>query len=69
MNKYAYNGPVMEFDTCIMNNWTGETMAKTESKARSNLAYQFKKKHNRVASSRITLPGKIVMVQKGINYG
>lgn len=62
MQKYAYNGPVMEFDTCIMNNWKGETMAVSESKARSNLAYQFKKKYNRIASSRISLPGEIVMV-------
>lgn len=62
MQKYAYNGPVMEFDVCIMSNWKGETMAVSESKARSNLAYQFKKKYNRIASSRILLPGEIVMV-------
>lgn len=62
MNKYAYNGPVMEFNTCIMSNWKGETMAVSESKARTNLAYQFKKSHNRVASSKITLPGKVVMI-------
>ena len=46
MNKYSYNGPVMEFDRCIANKWQGETMAVSEKKAKSNLVYQFKKKNN-----------------------
>ena len=69
MNKYAYNGPVMEFDICIMNHWRGETMAISEAKARSNLAYQFKKQYNRLASSKISLPGDISVVRKGDIYG
>ena len=43
MHKYVYDGPVMMFGVCVMNSWHGETMAVSESKARSNLAYQFKK--------------------------
>lgn len=62
MKKYAYNGPVMLFDTCIANNWKGETMAVSEAKARSNLIYQFKKYSGRVSSSKITLPGKVICV-------
>lgn len=62
MNQYVYEGPVMEFETCIVNQWKGSTYAVSEKKARSNLAYQFKKHNNRVASSRITLPGKVRMV-------
>lgn len=62
MHKYKYEGPVMVFGICVMDNWKGETMAVSESKARSNLAYQFKKQHNRVAGSNITLPGKIKMI-------
>ena len=31
----------------------------SEEKARSNLAYQYKKSHGRSATSKITLPGKI----------
>lgn len=62
MNQYAYDGPVMEFDTCVASRWKGSTYAESESKARSNLAYQYKKKHNRVPGTRITLPGKIVVV-------
>ena len=59
MNKYMYEGPVMEFDRCIQNNWKGETVAASETKARSNLSYQWKKKNNRIAGVRITLPGKL----------
>lgn len=62
MNKYSYDGPVMVFDTCVANHWKGQTMAPSEKKARCNLTYQFKKNTNRVAGTKVTLPGKIVMV-------
>ena len=62
MNQYMYDGPVMEFDTCVANRWQGSTYAASEKKARSNLVYQFKKKTNRIPSTRITLPGKVVTV-------
>lgn len=60
--KYIYEGPVMEFDTCVSNHWKGETMAPTEKKARSNLTYQFKKQNNKSAGTKIRLTGKIKMV-------
>lgn len=59
MNQYTYDGPVMEFDICIANRWQGSTFAVSEKKARSNLAYQFKKNNNRIPGSRISLPGKV----------
>lgn len=62
MDQYNYNGPVMEFDRCVSNNWKGTTYAASEKKARSNLAYQFKKQNNRIASTRISLPGKLMRV-------
>ena len=62
MNQYMYDGPVMEFETCIASRWRGSTYAVSEKKARSNLAYQFKKKNNRISGARITLPGKVKMV-------
>lgn len=65
MNRYMYDGPVMEFNICVANRWQGSTYATyaaSEQKARSNLAYQFKKKTNRIPSTRITLPGKVVTV-------
>ena len=60
MNQYMYDGPVMEFDTCVANRWQGSTYAASEKKARSNLVYQFKKKTNRIPNTRITLPGNVV---------
>lgn len=57
--KYRYVGPVKEFDRVIADSWTGTTYAPTESKARSNLTYQFKKQFNRAPATRITLPGEI----------
>lgn len=62
MSKYIYEGPVMEFNTCITNLWKGETIAPSESKARSNLIYQFKKNNHRSPGTKITLPGKIRVI-------
>jgi hypothetical protein len=65
MNQYTYDGPVMEFETCVTNRWCGSTYAVSEQKARNNLAYQFKKKNNFVPGARITLPGKIILAETG----
>lgn len=61
-HKYVYEGPVTMFNTLVTDRWKGETMAPSESKARSNLAYQFKTQNNRVAGSKYSLPGKIKMI-------
>lgn len=60
--KYVYDGPVVAFNQCLTSRWKGETMAPTERKARSNLIYQFKRQNNKVAGSKVSLPGKIKMV-------
>lgn len=62
MKQYTYNGPVMEFDRCIMNNFKASTFAFSKQKALSNLAYQFKRQHNKAPGTRISLPGKLVQV-------
>lgn len=62
MNQYTYDGPVMEFDICVANRWKGSTYAVSEKKARTNLAYQYKKKNNRMPGTKITLPGEIIKV-------
>lgn len=59
MHKYTYEGPVMRFDICVSNHWSGETMATSEQKARSNLIYRFKKQNNLEPRTRVTLPGTI----------
>lgn len=64
MNKYFYRGPVVKFDICIVDYWTGETMAVSESKARNNLAYKFKKENDLSPNAKISLPGKIKMVEE-----
>ena len=61
MALYSYNGPVLEFDKIVANRWQGQTYAVSEAKARSNLAYQFKRDNGKVPRSKITLPGKIVV--------
>lgn len=61
MALYSYNGPVREFDRIVANRWQGQTYAPSEAKARTNLAYQFKKETGRVPRSKITLPGKLVI--------
>ena len=67
MPKWLYDGPVLEFNTCIANHWKGETFAPTEAKAKNNLAYQFKKNNRRVPSSKITLPGNLTMIGRKEN--
>lgn len=61
MALYSYDGPVLEFDKIVTNHWQAQTYATTESKARSNLAYQFKRNTGRVPRTKITLPGKVVV--------
>ena len=63
MKQYSYDGPVMEFDTCVAHNWKASTYAVSEKKAKSNLAYQYKKKNNKVPNSKISLPGSLILVQ------
>lgn len=65
MQLYFYDGPVMEFDRTIANHWVASTRAETEKKARSNLAYQFKKQFGRVARTKITIPGKLIIIEEG----
>ena len=59
--KYSYDGPVEEFGKCIAHRWTATTYAPSEKKARSNLAYQFKKEYDRIPSTPIKLPGKLTV--------
>ena len=53
----------MEFGDCVVNHWKASTYAMSERKARSNLTYQFKKQNNKLPSTKITLPGKLIALQ------
>lgn len=57
--KYTYDGPVLEFDRTVAIHWKGETMAQSARKAKSNLAYQYKKQNNRLPNVKVTLPGDV----------
>lgn len=61
MKLYSYDGPVYEFERIVDNHWKASTMAVSESKARCNLAYQFKVETGRAPRSMITVPGKLII--------
>lgn len=61
--RYSYKGPVCEFDRVIASMWTAETSAPSEKKAMSNLAYQFNRDHTKIKTAKITLPGKLTVVE------
>lgn len=59
MTHYIYDGPVKEFDRIINPNWHGETIAVSPEKAKSNLAYQYKKQHGKLPRTKIILTGEV----------
>lgn len=61
--KYLYEGPVLEFDRVVADNWKATTLAPSERKARSNLTYQFKKQYGKTPSTKITLAGDIKLLR------
>lgn len=62
--KYIYDGPVLEFGRLVMERWLGETIAPSKNKARSNLAYQYKKQNSRLPGTKIELPGEIKLIKE-----
>ena len=63
MNVYSYRGPVMVFDKCVEHYWTGETTASSEKKARSNLAYQYKKEMGLIPQTKVSITGKLKIIE------
>ena len=64
MKVYSYDGPVYEFDRLLTTHWKATTRASSEKKARCNLAYQFKQQYDRVPRSKITVPGKLTVIEE-----
>ena len=62
MSQYRYCGPVKEFDNIINSKWEATTHAFTEAKARNNLIYRYKREHGKTADCKITLPGKMELI-------
>jgi hypothetical protein len=65
MLNYKYDGPVLNtpYTGVINNRWVASTCAISEEKAKSNLAYQYKKKYGLVANTKIYLPNSLMEVQ------
>lgn len=63
MTLYSYEGPIMLFDKIIDEKWSGKTQAVSEARARSNLLYRFKKSNNYMPNVKLTMPGKLIIVE------
>lgn len=63
---YLYDGPVMVFEHIVANKWKSYTFAPSEAKARSNLAFQAKKRLGLSNGAKVHLPGTIVKNQASI---
>lgn len=63
MNLYFYDGPVLEFERIIAERWSASTRAVSEKKARCNLAHQFKIQYGRTPQSKISIPGKLTIIE------
>ena len=63
MKVYSYRGPVMVFDKCVEHYWTGETTASSEKKARSNLAYQYKKEMGLIPQTKVSITVKLKIIE------
>lgn len=61
-HRYLYDGPVRMFEQCVSERWVGETLAVSERKAKCNLLYRWKKEHGYTADAKITLPGRITII-------
>ena len=55
--RYYYDGPVCEFGKVVQERWYSETVATSEQKARSNLAFQWKNYYGRPKNAKVTIPG------------
>ena len=64
MKQYVYKGPVLVFDKCVTNHWEASTYAVSPSKARSNLMHRFKNDHNKATNTKVSLPGKLIVVEE-----
>lgn len=59
MATYRYEGAVQVFEKLVDPYWKAETIAPTPQRARSNLAYRFKRENGLAATAKVTLVGKI----------
>jgi len=56
--KYTYKGAVYCYNDIVSHNWSGQTFARSERQAATNLAFQFKKFMGYIPSTPVRLAGK-----------
>jgi hypothetical protein len=59
---YQYEGAVLIFDRVVANNYKAQTRASSAAKARSNIAYQFRRKANIADHIPVKLTGTTVAI-------
>lgn len=64
MKKYVYKGPVLVFDKCVTPHWEASTCAVSPRKALSNLMHRFKQDHGKTTNTKVSLPGKLIVVEE-----
>lgn len=67
MARYRYSGPVTSFGRLITDEWSGQTIAPTKDKAKSNLIFQCKCSLKLLPSAKIEFPGIIEKVVRDDN--
>ena len=56
---YVYKGAVMIFDRVVDQYWEAETTATSPKKAKTNLAYRYKKMNGLEPTTKVMLPGQV----------
>jgi len=59
---YQYEGAVLIFDRVVANNYKAQTRASSAAKARSNIAYQFRREANIADHIPVKLTGTTVAI-------
>lgn len=66
--KWKYKGPVLKFNTLVAAEFEMETIAESKQKAIAQMTYRFKKDHNLVPSTRITIKEDLVVMDASQVY-
>ena len=61
---YEFNGAIRLFDRIIAQNYTAQTTAPSVLKARSNIAYRYKRDNGYAKTAKISLTGKFTIIEQ-----
>lgn len=66
MKLYHYEGPVTSFNKVIDKFWKASTQADSESRAKANLMFQYKRKHKLEKTAKIELPEALTIIEQSL---